>query len=167
MAISEVPSWHSNLHVSSNLLENVGKKRRVTKRRLSSSLSLVGSRVWCFSILWVKSCTISVSTFHPAQDAKYAQISGAVGKGDPPSASTSAKDSQRERLMDEQLKDPPRLPRGLEQHERRASRVDVNVSEALNFQNRIPMLLLGNIFRFAHRFLPFLALHPSKLYTIL
>lgn len=34
--------------------------------------------------------------------------------------------------MDELLKDPPRLPRGLEQHERRASRVDVNVSEALN-----------------------------------
>jgi len=34
--------------------------------------------------------------------------------------------------MDEQLKDPPRLPYGLEQHERRVSRVDVNVSDALD-----------------------------------
>ncbi|RDB30728.1 Cell cycle checkpoint protein RAD17 [Hypsizygus marmoreus] len=48
-------------------------------------------------------------------------------KGDPPSASASAKDIQREKLIDSQLKDPPNLPPGLQEHERRTSRIDVDV----------------------------------------
>lgn len=48
-------------------------------------------------------------------------------KGDPPSASAAAKDIQRERDMDRGLVDPTPLPQFLEEHERRPSRVDVDV----------------------------------------
>ncbi|KAG5636457.1 hypothetical protein H0H81_007964 [Sphagnurus paluster] len=47
-------------------------------------------------------------------------------KGDQPSSSASAKDIQKEKLADAQLKDPPRLQPWLVDHERRASRVDVD-----------------------------------------
>lgn len=47
-------------------------------------------------------------------------------KGDPPSASASAKDIQREKAMDALLKDPPKLPTYLQEHERRTSRIDVD-----------------------------------------
>ncbi|KAF5381671.1 hypothetical protein D9615_005567 [Tricholomella constricta] len=47
-------------------------------------------------------------------------------KGDPPSSSASAKDVQREKAIDAQLKDPPKLPPWFEEHERRTSRVDVD-----------------------------------------
>ena len=50
------------------------------------------------------------------------------GKGDPPSPSANAKDLKRERELDALLKDPARLPSHLQHHERRASRVDVDVS---------------------------------------
>ncbi|KAJ3527217.1 hypothetical protein NMY22_g9870 [Coprinellus aureogranulatus] len=47
-------------------------------------------------------------------------------KGDPPSSSAAAKDIQKEREIDTQLKDPAKLPRHLAEHDRRASRVDVD-----------------------------------------
>ncbi|GLB41209.1 putative rad17 cell cycle checkpoint protein [Lyophyllum shimeji] len=47
-------------------------------------------------------------------------------KGDPPNASASAKDVQKEKMLDAQIKDPPGLPSGLKQHERRASRINVD-----------------------------------------
>ncbi|EJD40741.1 P-loop containing nucleoside triphosphate hydrolase protein [Auricularia subglabra TFB-10046 SS5] len=48
-------------------------------------------------------------------------------KGDPPGASLSAKDADREREADKRIPDPPKLPRHLRQeHHRAASRVDVN-----------------------------------------
>lgn len=50
------------------------------------------------------------------------------GKGDPPAKSTSAKDAQKERYLDTKLRDPPRLPPHLSEHDRETSRVDVDVS---------------------------------------
>ncbi|OBZ77252.1 Cell cycle checkpoint protein RAD17 [Grifola frondosa] len=46
-------------------------------------------------------------------------------KGDPPNSSASAKDKQRDRELDARLKDLPPLPTHLKEHERRASRVDI------------------------------------------
>ncbi|KAF8154728.1 Rad17 cell cycle checkpoint protein-domain-containing protein [Crassisporium funariophilum] len=48
-------------------------------------------------------------------------------KGDPPSASATAKDLLRERDIDALLKDPTKLPPHLAHHERRTSRVDVDM----------------------------------------
>ncbi|KAF4571431.1 Cell cycle checkpoint protein rad17 [Pleurotus pulmonarius] len=48
-------------------------------------------------------------------------------KGDPPNASASAKDIQREKDADLKIKDPPRLPPFLQEHDRAASRVDVDM----------------------------------------
>lgn len=50
-----------------------------------------------------------------------------AGKGDPLSASATAKDIRKEKELDTMLKDPPKLPWHLQEHERRASRVDVDV----------------------------------------
>jgi hypothetical protein len=54
-----------------------------------------------------------------------------VGKGDPPASSTSKADAQKERELDEKLINPLPLPPHLDEHERRASRVNVDVSPAL------------------------------------
>ena len=54
-----------------------------------------------------------------------------LGKDDPPNPSASAKDLQKERDLDALLRDPLKLPPHLQHHERRASRVDVNVRENL------------------------------------
>ncbi|KAF9004565.1 Rad17 cell cycle checkpoint protein-domain-containing protein [Cyathus striatus] len=51
-------------------------------------------------------------------------------KGDPPSASASAKDIQREREIDEKLKEQPKLPPHLQQFTRRTSRVNVDTMYA-------------------------------------
>ena len=51
-----------------------------------------------------------------------------AGKGDPPNPSATAKDLAKERDIDALLKDPPKLPPHLKEHERRCSRVDVDVS---------------------------------------
>ena len=59
--------------------------------------------------------------FRPFSDTLY------IGKGDPPNASATAKDIQRENEFDEKLTDPPPLPSHLVQHERATSRVDVDV----------------------------------------
>ncbi|KAJ3513531.1 hypothetical protein NLJ89_g2894 [Agrocybe chaxingu] len=48
-------------------------------------------------------------------------------KGDPPNSSATAKDLQKERDLDTSLKDLPKLPPHLIEHERRTSRVDVNM----------------------------------------
>jgi cell cycle checkpoint protein len=50
-----------------------------------------------------------------------------TGKGDPRSSSASAKDIQREKELDARTGDPPPLPVYLSSHERRTSRVDVDV----------------------------------------
>ncbi|KAF9070729.1 Rad17 cell cycle checkpoint protein-domain-containing protein [Rhodocollybia butyracea] len=47
-------------------------------------------------------------------------------KGDPPTAHASARDIKKDREIDESLTDPPKLPPHLRDHDRRASRVDVN-----------------------------------------
>ncbi|KAG6829943.1 hypothetical protein H0H92_002847 [Tricholoma furcatifolium] len=47
-------------------------------------------------------------------------------KGDPSSSSATAKDIQKEKLLDAQLKDPPKLPPDFQGHERRASRINVD-----------------------------------------
>ncbi|KAF9481743.1 Rad17-domain-containing protein [Pholiota conissans] len=48
-------------------------------------------------------------------------------KNDPPNASASAKDLRKEQAIDELLKDPEHLPAHLKHHERRTSRVDVDL----------------------------------------
>ena len=50
-----------------------------------------------------------------------------IGKDDPPSSSAKARDVERERRLDARLKDAPSLPSFLAEHDRRASRVDVDV----------------------------------------
>lgn len=49
-------------------------------------------------------------------------------KGDPASSSASKRDIERERELDKKLKDPPDCPNWLNDHDRRASRVDVDVT---------------------------------------
>ncbi|KAJ7595664.1 Rad17 cell cycle checkpoint protein-domain-containing protein [Mycena floridula] len=48
-------------------------------------------------------------------------------KGDPPSASATAKDIQKDKELDSKLKDSPKLPSFLSEHDRKASRVDVDL----------------------------------------
>ena len=50
-----------------------------------------------------------------------------TGKGDPPNSSASAKDLAREKKLDALLKTPPLLPPHLKHHDRRASRLDIEV----------------------------------------
>ncbi|KAJ8079450.1 RFC checkpoint protein Rad17 [Marasmius tenuissimus] len=47
-------------------------------------------------------------------------------KGDPPAPSASARDIKREEEIDRRLKDPPPVPPHLKEHERKASRVDID-----------------------------------------
>ncbi|KAE9384487.1 checkpoint protein Rad24 [Gymnopus androsaceus JB14] len=47
-------------------------------------------------------------------------------KGDPPNPSATAKDIKKDQEIDRKLMDPPLLPPHLSEHDRRASRVDVN-----------------------------------------
>ena len=54
------------------------------------------------------------------------------GKADPPSASATAKAIQKEKDLDKLLKDPKPLPAHLAHHERRASRVDVDVRDVFS-----------------------------------
>ncbi|KAI0674065.1 Rad17-domain-containing protein [Trametes maxima] len=61
-------------------------------------------------------------------------------KGDPSSSSASAKDIRKDQEIDKRLKDPPRLPLYLKDHERRPSRVDV---EALYADTPIDASLLS------------------------
>lgn len=49
------------------------------------------------------------------------------GKDDSPSASISVKDAKKEKEKDRLLKDPTLLPPHLHMHDRRTSRVDVDV----------------------------------------
>ncbi|KAJ7148701.1 Rad17 cell cycle checkpoint protein-domain-containing protein [Mycena crocata] len=48
-------------------------------------------------------------------------------KGDPPNASATAKDIQKDKDLDATLKDPPKLPSHLASHARRTSRVNVDL----------------------------------------
>ena len=50
-----------------------------------------------------------------------------AGKGDPSAQSASAKDIRRDKEIDAGLKDPPPLPPHLKDHERKTSRVNVEV----------------------------------------
>ena len=52
-----------------------------------------------------------------------------IGKGDGPASATSTRDTQEEKAVDATLSDPPPLPPHLKDHERRASRVNVEVSQ--------------------------------------
>lgn len=55
-----------------------------------------------------------------------------LGKGDQPNSSLSTKEVAKERELDAKLKEPPELPSHLQEHHRRASRVDVDVSPILS-----------------------------------
>ena len=55
-----------------------------------------------------------------------------TGKGDLPSSSALARDIKREQELDKKLRDPPKLPEHLREHDRKASRVDVDVSPLLS-----------------------------------
>lgn len=49
------------------------------------------------------------------------------GKGDPPSSSTTKREKEQLRLLEQSIPDPEKLPSHLEFHDRKASLVDVNV----------------------------------------
>ncbi|KAG6865361.1 hypothetical protein C0991_003213 [Blastosporella zonata] len=49
-----------------------------------------------------------------------------AGKNDPPSSSASAKDVEKEKASDAQLKDPPKPSPDFQEHDRRASRINVD-----------------------------------------
>ncbi|KAF5364897.1 hypothetical protein D9758_008126 [Tetrapyrgos nigripes] len=53
-------------------------------------------------------------------------------KGDPPAPSTSPRDARKEQELDKRLKDPPKLLPHLSEHDRKASRVDINMLTASN-----------------------------------
>lgn len=63
-----------------------------------------------------------------------------LGKGDAPAPSAAKKDIERDKALDTRLKDPPKLPRHLSAHDRKASRVDV---EALYADSPIASSLLS------------------------
>ncbi|KAK2467922.1 hypothetical protein APHAL10511_000217 [Amanita phalloides] len=48
-------------------------------------------------------------------------------KGDPSNSSMSARNMQKENMLDAMMRDPPKLPVWLKEHDRRASRVDVDL----------------------------------------
>jgi len=88
------------------------------------------------------------------------------GKRDPPNPSATAKDIQREAEIDAQLKDPPSHP-FLKTHDRRASRVDVDVRIIKScFRSHI-LDISDTIRRQPNRLVPVLFVHPSKLHPIL
>ena len=93
-----------------------------------------------------------------------------IGKSDPPNPSASAKDLQKERDLDALFKDPLKLPPHLQHHERRASRVDVDVRKNFIYLYLFlctTMFVLDSVRRFADRFFSVLSLHPPKLYPVL
>jgi len=56
-----------------------------------------------------------------------------VGKGDPPSSSTTKREREQLRLLEQSIPNPEKLPSHLKLHNRRASLVDVNVWFANRF----------------------------------
>ena len=51
-----------------------------------------------------------------------------LGKGDPPSSSMSAKDKALEQECDSRLPNPMKLPAWISDHDRRTTRVNIDVS---------------------------------------
>ena len=94
-----------------------------------------------------------------------------LGKGDPPPPSSSAKDIRRDQDLDSRIKDPPPLPPHLRDHERKASRVDVEVCRFYSCMRRALELMYISfpdaLCRYAHRCVSSLALHPSELHPVL
>ena len=56
-----------------------------------------------------------------------------AGKGDPPGKSQLQRDIQKEKDLDRTLKNPPPLPDWLSEHDRKASRVDVDVRPSCGY----------------------------------
>lgn len=89
----------------------------VTRREQSLALfHLIGKLLYNKRMKAFSSITVCLVCWHPI-----------TGKGDPPSSSASAKDKQRDRDFDARLRDPPKLPPHLQHHDRKPSRVDVEV----------------------------------------
>lgn len=63
----------------------------------------------------------------PSEPCRLQRIKQHTGKGDPPNTNASAKELQRDRDIDSQLKSQPALPDHLKDHKRRTSRVDIEV----------------------------------------
>ena len=91
-----------------------------------------------------------------------------LGKGDPPAPSASAKDIRRDQEIDSRLKDPRPLPPHLAEHERKPSRVDVEVriSQSLLSHRKLTHPA-GAVRRQPDRRVPPLALRPPELHAIL
>jgi len=97
-----------------------------------------------------------------------------LGKGDPPNASARPKDLQRERDLDARLKDAPLHLPFQASHNRRASRVDVDVRMtkflALLFAvdgDLIRVSCSDIVLGHTDRLVAVLPIHPSKLHTVL
>ena len=89
-----------------------------------------------------------------------------LGKGDPPSSSASAKDKQKDQVQDALINGPPKLPEWLEEHDRRASRVDVDVRMcdlALLCLINVPLV---TIYEYSYRFRLVLIVYTRELYAV-
>ena len=91
-----------------------------------------------------------------------------TGKGDPSSSSASSKDIQKEKMLDTLIPDPPKPPAWLSDHDRRASRVDVDV----RICDLSPCIIFniithsGALCKHSYRFRPVLAIHTPELHRI-
>lgn len=63
----------------------------------------------------------------PTPPPFWSKLTRCIGKGDTPATHLSAKDAAKERELDESLVDPSPLPDWLSDHNRKASRVCVEV----------------------------------------
>ena len=92
---------------------------------------------------------------HGTPMTKYAS----VGKGDPPSSSTTKREKEQLRLFEHSIPDPEKLPPHLESHDREASLVDVNVWFCNRFDGVCQTDLFGRhsmrIRRSIHHYFPY------------
>jgi len=106
-------------------LENTIVLEAVTRREQSLALfHLLGK------VMYNKRMLFDHQSFYELGETKWKAIYlpiSPTGKDDPPNPSATAKDLQKERAIDASLKAPTKLPPHLRHHERRMSRVDVDV----------------------------------------
>jgi cell cycle checkpoint protein len=106
---------------------NKGRKRKSGEKGAAAVLESVTRREQSLVLFHLMGKVLYNKRIYSfARYSTYLSMSN-LGKGDPPSASASARDIQREKAIDAQLKDPPKLPIYLQKHERRASRIDADV----------------------------------------
>lgn len=82
-----------------------------------------------------------------------------VGKGDPPSSSTTRREKEQLRLLEQSIPDPEKLPSHLKPHNRKASLVDANVGLVIAPTACVGLKVFGRRFmqtpRSTHLYFPY------------